>query len=55
MDMTDAQWTAIINAIIALGASIPGIIAALQNSTVANKEELIARIKTAQASWPEWT
>jgi hypothetical protein len=55
MALTEAQWTVIINAITALSASLPGIIAALQNSTVANKEELIARIKAAQASWPEWT
>ena len=38
----------------AMIAAIQEMVAALKESTIPNKDELLAQIKEAQDSWPEW-
>ena len=54
--MNEATLTILINGIMALIGALPGLAKFVENwdGPAATKEELLARIKTAQESIPEW-
>jgi len=54
--MNEQTITLIINGIVSLLAALPKIIEAINNMDIPEhtKEELIARIKVAQDSLPDW-
>ncbi len=51
-----ALATLLVNGILSLVGSLPSLYAAIQNMNIpeAAKEELLARIRTAQTSIPDW-